>query len=67
MAAAKYLLVGADNVVSAAIVYDPQFPLVLPEGSELVEHTGQAWIGWIRNPDGTFSEPPPAPPESQDA
>ncbi len=67
MAAATYLLVGADNVVSAAIVYDPQFPLVLPEGSELVEHTGQAWVDWIRNPDGTFSAPPEPEPACQDA
>lgn len=67
MAAATYLVVGADNVVITAIVYDPQFPFIPPDGSELVEHTGQAWIGWIRNPDGTFSEPPPPAPEPQDA
>lgn len=39
--------------------YDP------PENTTLYE--GYFPVGWIRNADGTFSEPPPAPPEPQDA
>lgn len=64
MSASRYLIISPSGVVENAIIYDPQHQFVMPDGYELVPCTRQADIGWIRNPNGTFSAPPEPQPES---
>ncbi len=58
MSASRYLIINPDGVVENVIMYDPACQLLLPEGFELVPHTGQAWTSWTRNEDGSFTPPP---------
>ncbi len=51
--------------VIMAILWDGVAQYDPPENTTLYE--GGFPVGWIRNPDGTFSAPPEPEPESQDA
>lgn len=51
-----------DVVVNMIVVHDLSFPV--GEGRELISaENGEAEIGWIRQPDGTFAPPAEPTPE----
>jgi hypothetical protein len=57
----NYLIIDSNGIVTNAIVAnfsEEQRAAYASEiGAECVLHTGQAWIGWKRNNDGSFYDP----------
>lgn len=59
-----YLIVrDADGLVVNAIEYDGDSPYDPGEGMALYpwDEGARPWVGWTRNPDGTWTVPPPFP------
>ena len=57
----NYLITNSSGVVVNAIVAqfteEERIAYEKETGFECVLHTGQAWIGWVKNADGSFHDP----------
>lgn len=63
-----YLIVrDADGLVLNAIRYDGTSPYDPGEGCSLYpwDEDARPWVGWTRNPDGTWTAPPEPEPEPE--
>jgi hypothetical protein len=66
--ASTYLIIrDADGFVENAVEYDGESAYDPGEGRSLVAWDEQArpWIGWTRNPDGSWTPPPEPEPETE--
>lgn len=58
----NYLIINSSGLVVNAIVAqfteEERIAYEKETGFECVLHTGQAWIGWVKNADGSFNDQP---------